>query len=49
MVLRSFGTPAGGLARLQNAIAEWDGAGRPSNAKLRITIAPDGATLTYFA
>jgi protein-L-isoaspartate(D-aspartate) O-methyltransferase len=49
LVLRSFGTPAGGLARLQNAIAEWDRAGRPGNAQLRITVAPDGTTLTYFA
>ena len=48
VVFRSFGAPAGGLARLQNALAAWDGAGRPGNARLRITIAPNGATLTGY-
>jgi protein-L-isoaspartate(D-aspartate) O-methyltransferase len=49
VVLRSFGTPAGGVARMQNAIAAWDRAGRPGNAQLRITIAPDGTMRTMFS
>jgi protein-L-isoaspartate(D-aspartate) O-methyltransferase len=48
VVFRSFGAPAGGLARLQNALAAWDGAGRPGNAQLRVTIAPNGETLTSY-
>ena len=47
-VFRSFGAPAGGLARLQNALAAWDDAGRPGNAQLRITISPNGETLTSY-
>jgi protein-L-isoaspartate(D-aspartate) O-methyltransferase len=48
LVLRSFGTPTGGLARLQNAIAAWDSAGRPGNAQLHVTIARDGETRTGY-
>jgi protein-L-isoaspartate(D-aspartate) O-methyltransferase len=44
VVLRVFGADRGGLARVQRAIAAWDAAGRPGNAALRITVAPDGTT-----
>ncbi|HZW54647.1 MAG TPA: methyltransferase domain-containing protein [Candidatus Elarobacter sp.] len=38
LTVRRFGAHAGGLARMQSAIAAWDDAGRPGNAQLRIAI-----------
>ena len=49
LMLRGYGPPGGALARLQHALLTWDDAGRPGNAQLRITIAPNGATLTAFS
>lgn len=42
VVVRRYGPSAGGLARMQCALADWDDAGRPGNAKLRITVDPAG-------
>jgi protein-L-isoaspartate(D-aspartate) O-methyltransferase len=49
VVLRAFGADAGGIARMQSAIAAWDDARRPGNAELRVTVDPDGTTHTEFA
>ncbi|HEY0393010.1 MAG TPA: methyltransferase domain-containing protein [Candidatus Elarobacter sp.] len=49
VLVRRFGTPAGGLARLQAHITAWDDAGRPGNAELRITIDADGSSHAAFA
>ena len=43
VMLRRFGSGVGLTDRLQDAIAGWDGAGRPGNAALRIAIDPEGA------
>lgn len=48
VVLRRFGAHAGGVARMQSAIAAWDVAGRPGNAQLHVTIDPAGATRVAF-
>ncbi len=48
-VLRGFGAHGEMLARLQAAIAAWDGARRPGNAQLAIAVSPDGTTRVHFA
>lgn len=44
VALRGYGPSGGGIARLQHAIENWDDAGRPGNADLRITVDLDGTT-----
>ncbi|MDB5028131.1 MAG: methyltransferase, FxLD system [Candidatus Eremiobacteraeota bacterium] len=48
VVLRRFGPAAGGVERVQSAIASWDTAGRPGNAQLRVTVDAQGATAIAF-
>ncbi|MDB5070887.1 MAG: methyltransferase, FxLD system [Candidatus Eremiobacteraeota bacterium] len=47
VMLRRFGPAAGGLGRMQSALAAWDDAGRPGNARLRITVDPAGTTRAW--
>jgi protein-L-isoaspartate(D-aspartate) O-methyltransferase len=49
VVLRRFGTNAGGTERLQSAVTAWDDAGRPGNAHLRVTVDPDGTAHAVIA
>jgi protein-L-isoaspartate(D-aspartate) O-methyltransferase len=44
LAIRRFGADLGLVARMQSAIAAWDDAGRPGNARLRVTIELDGTT-----
>jgi protein-L-isoaspartate(D-aspartate) O-methyltransferase len=48
VILRRFGPSAGGVARMQSEIAAWDDAGRPGNARLRVTVDPAGTTHASF-
>ena len=48
VLLRAFGPDRGLTQRLQNAIARWEGAGRPSNAMFHITVDLDGTTHTTY-
>lgn len=43
IILRTFGWAPRALARLQDAIAAWNAAGRPQNDGLRVEIVPRGA------
>ncbi|HYW52907.1 MAG TPA: methyltransferase domain-containing protein [Dongiaceae bacterium] len=48
VVVRRFGPDRGAVTRVQRAIADWDDAGRPGNASLRITIDSAGTARIAF-
>ena len=48
VVVRRFGDDSGAVARVQRAVAGWDGAGRPGNTSLHVTVDPAGTAHVEF-